>query len=429
MQYEKIQAKTLLSKLHYGDTWFHSHRHMNSYRGCEHGCVYCDGNCQYYRIDNFYTHIRIKENAPQILRKELERAKLRSQSRVKSETLVRFLNDKDASKLIDQGPQKIIVGISGGVSDAYQQAEEEYRITRQVLETLHDFRLPVFILTKSASVLEDLDLLKEIHEQAFVNVCFSITLHDEEMKTIFEPKSSATWERFAALKEIRRAGLFGGVYAYPCIPTIGDSIENMEGLAKDAKKAEAEFILFSGMTLKPGRQKAYFFNVVRRQVPESFDLLQQIYANNHTYGYPIMDLLPVNVMIQGRQICKEVGISDRSLRHKIPGESPLNIKVLNSLLDIVFYQSMVLGKHRETWQPYLHAAIQIERSNSEIADLIQQGVLEEQLGIHSAIAEEIQEILSKGTGPILEQTKKELDNLGKTRSLRNREKDHKRVKS
>jgi DNA repair photolyase len=330
---------------------------------------------------------------------------------LKSDTLVRFLNDKDATRLIDEGPRKIIVGISGGVSDAYQQAEEEYRITRQVLETLHDFRLPVFILTKSASVLQDLDLLKEIHDQAFVNVCFSITLYDEEMKAIFEPKSSATWERFAALKEIRKAGLFGGVYAYPCIPTIGDTIENMEGLAKEAKNAQAEFILFSGMTLKPGRQKDHFFNVVRRQVPESYDLLQQIYANNHTYGHPITDLLPVNVMIQGRQICKAIGISDRSVRQRMPDEPQSNIKVLNTLLDLVFYQSMVLGKQRRTWQPFLNAAIQIEKTDNELNKLIQRGTLQEELGISSTIALEIQEVLAKGKSLSLQRTFEELDKL------------------
>lgn len=411
MRYEAIQAKTLLSKPRYGDAWFHSNRSMNSYRGCEHGCVYCDGNCQYYRIDNFYTHIRIKENAPQILRKELERARFQSQSKIKSNTLLRFVDNQDAMKIMDQGPRKIIIGVSGGVSDAYQQAEEEHQITRQVLEILYDFRMPVFILTKSDMVLRDLNLLKEMHKQAFVSVCFSITLHDEEMKSVFEPKSSATWERFAALKQIRKAGLFGGVFAYPCIPIIGDSEENMEGLAKEAKKAEAEFILFSGMTLKPGRQKDYFFNIVRRQVPEAYDLLQQIYANNHTYGHPITELLPVNVMIQGRRICQQQGISNRSLRHTIPDEPPINTMVLNRLLDIVFYKSMVLGKHRRTWQPYLDTAICIEKGVGNLTKLYQEGLLEERLALTSTIANEIRAIIRTGTCATLRDTLVELDNL------------------
>ncbi len=411
MRYELIQAKSLLSKPRYGDAWFHSNRSMNSYRGCEHGCVYCDGNCQYYRIENFYTHIRIKENAPQILRRELERAKFQSQSKMKSDTLLRFVDNHDATKIMDQGPNKIIIGVSGGVSDAYQQAEEEHRITRQVLETLYDFQMPVFILTKSEMVLRDLDLLKEMHKQAFVSVCFSITLHDEEMKAIFEPKSSATWERFAALKQIRKAGLFGGVFAYPCIPVIGDTEENMQSLAREAKTAEAEFILFSGMTLKPGRQKDYFFNVVRRQVPKAYDLLQQIYANNHTYGYPITELLPVNVMIQGRRICQQQGISDRSLRHPIPDEPPINTRVLNRLLDIVFYKSMVLGNQRRIWQPYYDAAIRIEKGVKDLTKLDQEGVLEEQLALTSTIANEIRAIIRTGSCTTLRDIIAELDKL------------------
>ncbi|MFX1577346.1 MAG: radical SAM protein [Promethearchaeota archaeon] len=411
MRYELIQAKSLLSKPRYGDAWFHSNRSMNSYRGCEHGCVYCDGNCQYYRIENFYTHIRIKENAPQILRRELERAKFQSQSKMKSDTLLRFVDNHDATKIMDQGPHKIIIGVSGGVSDAYQQAEEEHRITRQVLETLYDFQMPVFILTKSEMVLRDLDLLKEMHKQAFVSVCFSITLHDEEMKAIFEPKSSATWERFAALKQIRKAGLFGGVFAYPCIPVIGDTEENMQSLAREAKTAEAEFILFSGMTLKPGRQKDYFFNVVRRQVPKAYDLLQQIYANNHTYGYPITELLPVNVMIQGRRICQQQGISDRSLRHPIPDEPPINTRVLNRLLDIVFYKSMVLGNQRRIWQPYYDAAIRIEKGVKDLTKLDQEGVLEEQLALTSTIANEIRAIIRTGSCTTLRDIIAELDKL------------------
>jgi DNA repair photolyase len=411
MHYTRIQAKTLLSKLRYGDSWFHSNRSMNSYRGCEHGCVYCDGHCQYYRIDNFFTHVRVKENAPQVLRQELLRAKFRSQSKLQSDTLVKFLSEKDAERLMDEGTRKIIIGISGGVSDAYQQAEEKYRVTRRVLETLHDFRMPVFVLTKSNLVLRDLDLLKEIHNQAFANICFSITLHDEETKSIFEPKSSATWERFDALKQIRKAGLHGGVMAYPTIPCVGDTYENMIGLAKEAKKAKAEFIMFAGMTLKPGRQKDYFFNVVRRRLPKAYPLIERIYANNHTYGHPIVDLLPMNVMIQGRKICQEVGIPDRSVRHMMPNEPEPNMQVLNALFDLVFYQSMSLGKPRGSWQRYHDLAVLIEKGVEDLEELLSKGLLGERLGTDSDMVEVITEILDTGSCQALTNTRKELDKL------------------
>ncbi len=412
MQYEKIQAKSLLSKLRYGDSWFHSNRSMNSYRGCEHGCVYCDGNCQYYRIDDFYTHIRIKENAPQILRKELERAKYRSQRKMQSRTLVRFLEDKAANQILYEGQRKIVIGISGGVSDAYQQAEEKYKISRQVLETLADFRLPVFILTKSNLVLRDLDLLKAIHQQAFVNVCFSITLHDEKTRAIFEPKSSTPWERFEALKQIRNAGMFGGVMAYPTIPVLGDTIENMLSLAKEAKKAHAEFIMFAGLTLKPGRQKDYFFNVVRKRVSHAHDLLQQIYANNHIYGHPIFELLPTNVMIQGYKICQEVGISDRSIRHMMPNEPKPNVQVLNALLDLVFYRSMTLSQPRRTWQKYLDLAVQIEKGVDNLEKLQKLGQLGTRLQISPPMIEVIEEILKTGTFQKLTQAQNKISALG-----------------
>jgi DNA repair photolyase len=414
MQYETIQAKTLLSKPMYGDGWFHSNRSLNAYRGCEHGCVYCDGNCQYYRIDNFYTHIRVKSNAPQVLRRELERAGYKSQSKMQSDSLVRFLSDDDKAKVVSQGKRKIILGASGGVSDAYQPAEERHKVTQQVLETLHDFRLPVFILTKSNRVLRDLDLLKEIHRQAFVSVCFSITLHDEATKAILEPKSSTTWERFDALKQIRKAGLYGGVMAVPTIPTIGDTYENMQGLAKSAKQANAEFILFAGMTMKPGRQKEYFFNVVRRQLPEKYDQLQAIYANNHTYGHPIYDRLPVNVMIQGWKICQDVGISDRSVRHMPPEEPAANVLVLSRLLDYVFYQSMTLGKPKRSWQPYHDLAVQIEKGVPDIQQLQQRGTLGEVLGISAGMVTDVEAILKTDTFHGLVKTIEQIDDLTST---------------
>jgi DNA repair photolyase len=313
--------------------------------------------------------------------------------------------------MLDEGRRKIIIGISGGVSDAYQPAEEKYRVTQQVLETLYDFRMPVFVLTKSNLVLRDLDLFKEIHKQAFVNICFSITLHNEETKAIFEPKSSATWERFDALKQIRKAGLHGGVMAYPTIPCVGDTYENMQELAKDAKKAGAEFIMFAGMTLKPGRQKEYFFNVVRRRVPDAYPLIERIYANNHTYGHPIVELLPVNVMIQGRKICKEVGIADRSIRYMMPSEPKPNVRVLNTLFDLVYYQSMSLGRPRSSWQPYHSLAVLIEKGVENLDELRSKGLLGERLGVGLDMVEVLTKILETGSCQALSDVRNELDRL------------------
>ncbi|MFX0045126.1 MAG: radical SAM protein [Candidatus Hermodarchaeota archaeon] len=411
MRYECVKANSLLSKTAEAESWFHANRHMNSYRGCEHGCVYCDGMAEGYHVDNFLTHIRVKENAPDILRKELKKAGYTSQTELETETLWAFLDDDDAKRLAEKVPRKQVVAVSGGVSDAYQPAEERYQITRKVLETLLDFGMPVYILTKSNLVLRDLDLLKEIHERAFANIVFTITLHDEEEQKIFEPKSSTTSERFEALKEIRKAGLFGGVMATPIIPGIGDNVENMKGLAEEAKRTKAEFILWGGMTLKPGRQKDYFLNVIRRRYPDKLELLQRIYQDDHPYGHPMHEHLPVRVMTRGYGICKRVGISDRSVRHKTPNEHDVNNKVLGVVLDIIFRRRYNLGKSWSGTKPFVELAVGLERGVENLEELRTNGELAERLHLKQYIAEIVEETMDRGTCGVLEDLESELDEI------------------
>ncbi|MHA2429244.1 MAG: hypothetical protein ACXADB_14575 [Candidatus Hermodarchaeia archaeon] len=144
-------------------------------------------------------------------------------------------------------------------------------------------------------------------------------------------------------------------------------------------------------------------------MPEAYALLQDIYANNHTYGHPIFDRLPVNVMVQGYKICQQVGISDRSIRHMMPNEPKANVQVLNALLDLIFFRSMALGKPRQSWKPYHELAIQIEKGVLNLAELHKQGLLEKQLVINPKMAQVIEEILQTGTCQALADTRKELD--------------------
>ncbi len=411
MRYECVKAKSLLSKTAEAESWFHYNRHMNSYRGCEHACVYCDGMAEGYHVDNFLTHIRVKENAPDILRKELRKAGYSSQIELETETLLAFLDEDEARRLTQKSPRRHVIAVSGGVSDAYQPAEEKYRITRRVLETLLDFGMPVYILTKSNLVLRDLDLLKEIHEIAFANVVFTITLNDEEKQRIFEPKSSTTSERFEALKEIREAGLFGGVMATPIIPGIGDNIDNMKGLAQEAKRAKAEFILWGEMTLKPGRQKDYFLNVVKRRYPDKLELLQKIYQDDHPYGHPIQEHLPVRVMTRGYGICKRLGISDRSVRHKTPNEHQVNNDVLGVVLDIIFRRRYNLGKSWSGTKPFVDLAVGLERGVEDLNNLRKNGQLAERLHLKQYMAEIVEGIMDRGTCGVLEALESELDEI------------------
>jgi DNA repair photolyase len=344
----------------------------------------------------------MKENAAEVLRKELKKAGFTAQSVLETETLWPFLDEEDAKRLMMNSPRKQVVGVCGGVSDGYQPAEKEAKITRRVLETLLDFRLPVLVLTKSDLVLRDLDLLKEIHEVAFANVMFTITLADESVRKIFEPKASSTEERFQALKEVRRAGLFGGVMATPIIPAIGDSVENMTALSERAKLAKAEFIQFGGMTLKPGRQKEYFLSVIERRFPHLLDQIQRIYSNNNKYGIPIWKHLPCNIMLRGYEVCKRVGIRDRSIRHRLPNEHESNNRVLQILLDIVFYQEFLLGQSWKQIKPFKELAVRIEKGVPELNELAERGELKDYLFVDGNVLAVVEEVLERGTCRLLE---------------------------
>lgn len=411
MRYERIKAKSLLSKLITADGWFHINRSMNAYRGCEHGCVYCDGMSENYHVDNFLTHIRIKENAAQVLRRELKKAGFTSRSELETETLWSFLDEEDAKKLAMKSPRKQVIGVCGGVSDGYQPAEKKHEITRQVLETLLDFQMPVFVLTKSDLVLRDLDLLKKIHEVAFSDVLFTITLVDDMVQRIFEPRASTTSKRYSALKNVRKEGLFGGVMATPIIPGIGDTYENMRGLAKEAKRAGAQFILWGGMTLKPGRQKTHFLNVIRKKFPEKLELLERIFRKNHPYGHADYNELPVNIMLRGYEICRDVGISDRTIRHRLSNEPEANNKVLGALLDIAFRQTYLLGMNWNKSTPYRELALRIEKEINDLNKMREEGELAERLMIDSQLLDTVEEILDTGSCQVLDDIHIQLDEM------------------
>ncbi|MHA1960269.1 MAG: radical SAM protein [Candidatus Thorarchaeota archaeon] len=409
MQYETVKAKSLLSKPIVADAWFHVNRSMNAYRGCEHGCVYCDGMAENYHVDNFTTHIRCKENAAKILRRELKKDGYTSQTELETETLWRFMDPEDAKRMALKVPRRKVIGVCGGVSDGYQPAEKEHKITRRVLETLLDFRMPVFVLTKSNLVLRDLDLLKEIHENAFANIMFTITLNDEEQRSIFEPKASSTPDRFEALKEVCKAGLHGGVMATPIIPTIGDNLENMTALAREAKRAGAEFIQFGGMTLKPGRQKEYFLRVIKKRFPERLSEILKAYANNNKYGTPDWKHLPVNVMLRGHEICRSVGIRDRSVRNRVQSEPVANNSVLGVLLDIEFYMRFMLGMPWNKIRPFHELAARIERGVEDLVELHKEGQLKSRLLITDEMVSIVEGILDTGSCSYLEDLVKKTD--------------------
>jgi DNA repair photolyase len=244
MAVTEIRAKTLLRKMRRIDSFFVASAGMNLYRGCAHDCAYCDGRAEKYRVAGVFGHdVQAKVNAVEVLKRELG------------------LDGPVQAELFPQRRHGGFLLLGGGVGDSYQPAEKGLRITRQVLELLAAHGIPVHILTKSSLVLRDADLLEQLARSAGALVSFSISTADDRMGALLEPGASPPSERLRALSEMRRRGINGGIFLMPVIPFLSDSAEQIDQSVAAAGGAEAQYVVFGGMTMKQGRQKEHFLNI------------------------------------------------------------------------------------------------------------------------------------------------------------------------
>ena len=225
---EFVKIKTILSKVNYGEQWYGVDFNMNLYRGCSHGCIYCDSRSNCYHIDNFDVP-KGKENALLILEKEL-------------------------SKKSNHG----VVGI-GSMSDTYNPQELKYEQTRKALKLLSKYNFGVSIDTKSDLILRDLDLLKEINVKNNVIIKFTITTPSDKLSKIIEPNVCVSSKRFEAIKTLSENGIFTGIMMNPVLPFITDNEKDIKELVRLAHESGAKFIqTFMGMTLREN-QKDYYY--------------------------------------------------------------------------------------------------------------------------------------------------------------------------
>jgi len=244
---EFVKAKTILTKVKDGSEWYGVDYNMNLYRGCSHGCIYCDSRSNCYHIDNF-DRVRGKENALYILEKEL------SKKRTKG-----------------------VVGI-GSMSDTYNPLEIKYEQTRGALKLISKYGFGVSIDTKSDLILRDLDLLKEINSKNNVIIKFTITTPDDRLSKIIEPNVCVSSKRLEAIKILNDNGIFAGIMLNPVLPFITDNEEDIKTLVRLASEYGAKFIhTYMGMTLREN-QRDYYFN----KLEEHFIGLKNKYIK--TYG-------------------------------------------------------------------------------------------------------------------------------------------------
>ena len=168
-------------------------------------------------------------------------------------------------------------------------------------------------------------------------------------------------------------------------------------------------MLFSGLTLKPGRQKTCFYETVRRNDPEKLAPIMDLYSLDNRYGQPEYNKLPVNVMTTGHHICRKAGMNPRSIRHRCRDEYESNHRVLQKLLDMIYWMTYLLGYNRTRWKPLYETAVQLENGAPDLEQTYEND------GLGEIIAPEltpmVSEIITNGTCALYEDIKTRVDQL------------------
>lgn len=227
---------------------------MNIYRGCSHGCIYCDARSTCYQMEHEFEDIEVKINAPQLLEQALKRKR-----------------------------KKCMIA-TGAMSDPYLHLEEKLCLTRQCLELIDYYGFGVSILTKSDLILRDLDLLKSIHRKSKCVVQMTMTTYDEELCKVLEPNVCTTKQRAEVLNIMKEEGIPTICWLTPILPYINDTAENIQGILDYCIQAQVYGILFFdiGVTLRDG-DRQYFYH----KLDQHFQGLKQTYMKEFGNSYEV----------------------------------------------------------------------------------------------------------------------------------------------
>ena len=248
---------------------------MNLYRGCSHGCIYCDSRSKCYHMEHEFEDIEVKGNALELLEDALKRKRSRC-----------MLS-------------------TGAMTDPYIPLEKELGNTRKAMELTYKYGFGFTLITKSSLVLRDLELLKAINEKTKCVVQMTLTTYDEELCRKIEPKVSTTRERFETLMKLKEAGIPTVVWMTPILPFINDTEENVRGILDYCVKAGVKGVICfgAGMTLREGNRE-YFYSQLDRMFPGLKEKYMQWYGDRYEIDSPdsgrLMELF--------HRVCEENGI-------------------------------------------------------------------------------------------------------------------------
>lgn len=225
---------------------------MNMFRGCTHGCIYCDSRSKCYQINHEFTDIEVKINAPELLEKALMSKR-----------------------------KKCMIG-TGGMTDPYVHEEVKLEMTRSLLKIIAKYKFGLALITKSNRILRDLDLLKEINQNSKCVVQMTLTTYNEDLCKIVEPYVSTTKERFEVLKIMRDEGIPTVVWLTPLLPFINDTVENIEGILKYCVEAKVKGVIWfgAGMTLREGNRE-YYYEMLDKHFPGLKNTYIKKYGNQY----------------------------------------------------------------------------------------------------------------------------------------------------
>ena len=238
---------------------------INLYRGCTHGCIYCDARSACYQMKHDFEDIEIKQNAAAILEAQLLKKR-----------------------------KPCMIG-TGAMCDPYIHLEEELRLTRSSIKLIEKHGFGLAIQTKSTRILRDLDLLRAINEKTKCVVQMTLTTYDEVLCRIVEPNVSTTAERFAALEVFRDAGIPTVVWLSPILPFINDTEENLRGILDYCIRAKVKGIICFGFgtTLRDG-DREYFYQKLDEHFPgmkhkyiKTFGNAYECNSPNHSRLYEV----------------------------------------------------------------------------------------------------------------------------------------------
>ena len=230
---------------------------MNVYRGCSHGCIYCDSRSKCYQFTHPFEDIEVKRNAPELLEKALKSKK-----------------------------QKCMIG-TGAMSDPYMHCEEELGLTRNCLEVILKYGFGAAVQTKSDRILRDIDLLDEINRSAKCVVQMTLTTYDDDLCRIVEPNVCSTKRRIQVLERMQERRIPTVVWMTPILPFINDTVENITSILRECVRVGVKGVVDFGMglTLREG-DREYYYAALDRHFPGMKERYIRRYGNAYSLPSP-----------------------------------------------------------------------------------------------------------------------------------------------